>query len=77
MKVILSGGGTGGHIYPALTIADQIKKLRPEAEIIFVGTKEGLEKLFLSAPKRGWKKILFRVTATRCALLKLQALNAV
>ena len=44
MKVILSGGGTGGHIYPALTIADQIKKLRPEAEIIFVGTKEGLEK---------------------------------
>lgn len=44
MKVILSGGGTGGHIYPALTIADQIKKLRPEAEIIFVGTKQGLEK---------------------------------
>ena len=44
MKVILSGGGTGGHIYPALTIADQIKKLRPEAEISFVGTKQGLEK---------------------------------
>ena len=68
MKVILSGGGTGGHIYPALTIADQIKKLRPEAEIIFVGT--------LSARNRGWKKILFRVTVTRCALLKLQVLNA-
>jgi len=44
VKVILSGGGTGGHIYPALTIADQIKKLRPEAEIIFVGTQQGLEK---------------------------------
>jgi len=44
VKVILSGGGTGGHIYPALTIADQIKKLRPEAEIIFVGTEQGLEK---------------------------------
>lgn len=44
MKVILSGGGTGGHIYPALTIADQIKKLAPEAEIIFVGTQQGLEK---------------------------------
>lgn len=44
MKVILSGGGTGGHIYPALTIADQIKKLQPDAEIIFVGTQEGLEK---------------------------------
>lgn len=44
MKVILSGGGTGGHIYPALTIADQIKKLSPAAEIIFIGTKHGLEK---------------------------------
>ncbi len=44
MKVILSGGGTGGHIYPALTIADQIKRLEPEAEIIFVGTRQGLEK---------------------------------
>lgn len=44
MRVILSGGGTGGHIYPALTIADQIKKLSPNAEIIFVGTEQGLEK---------------------------------
>ena len=47
MKVILSGGGTGGHIYPALTIADQIKKLRPDAQIIFVGTQQGLEKNIL------------------------------
>ena len=44
MKIILSGGGTGGHIYPALTIADTIKKLKPEAEIRFVGTRHGLEK---------------------------------
>lgn len=44
MKVILSGGGTGGHIYPALTIADHIKRLQPDAEITFVGTREGLEK---------------------------------
>ena len=44
MKIILSGGGTGGHIYPALTIADTIRKLYPEAEIRFVGTTHGLEK---------------------------------
>ena len=44
MKIIVSGGGTGGHIYPALTIADTIKKLYPEAEIRFVGTTHGLEK---------------------------------
>ena len=44
MKIIVSGGGTGGHIYPALTIADTIKKLYPEAEIRFAGTTHGLEK---------------------------------
>lgn len=44
MKVILSGGGTGGHIYPALAIAAQIKKTRSDAEIVFVGTEAGLEK---------------------------------
>ncbi len=44
MKIIITGGGTGGHIYPALTIADEIKKLQPEAELLFVGTENGLEK---------------------------------
>lgn len=44
MRVIISGGGTGGHIYPALTIADTIKRIAPEAEIRFVGTTHGLEK---------------------------------
>lgn len=53
MKVILSGGGTGGHIYPALTIADQIKALRPDAEITFVGTRQGLEKDII--PRYGYK----------------------
>jgi len=52
LKIILSGGGTGGHIYPALTIADQLKKLQPNAEIIFVGTKQGLEKNII--PRYGY-----------------------
>ena len=43
MRIIISGGGTGGHIYPAVTIAEQIKKINQNAEIIFVGTKKGLE----------------------------------
>ena len=33
LKVILSGGGTGGHIFPAVSIANEIKKLVPHAEI--------------------------------------------
>ena len=44
MKIIISGGGTGGHIYPAVTIAKHIQRQCPEAEIVFVGTREGLER---------------------------------
>jgi UDP-N-acetylglucosamine--N-acetylmuramyl-(pentapeptide) pyrophosphoryl-undecaprenol N-acetylglucosamine transferase len=44
MKIVISGGGTGGHIYPAITIANQIKSMEPTAEITFVGTQHGLEK---------------------------------
>ncbi len=43
MRVILAGGGTGGHIYPALAVARYIKSKEPGAEILFVGTKKGLE----------------------------------
>ena len=43
MKIIVSGGGTGGHIYPALTLTDAIKSKRPDAEFLYVGTEKGLE----------------------------------
>ncbi len=43
LKVIISGGGTGGHIYPAISIADEIKRRYPEAEILFVGAKDRME----------------------------------
>lgn len=43
MKVLLSGGGTGGHIYPALALLRQIKKEDPTAEFLYVGTERGLE----------------------------------
>ena len=49
MKVIMTGGGTGGHIYPAIAIADKIKAENPDAEIIFVGTEHGLEKKIVPA----------------------------
>lgn len=42
-KFIISGGGTGGHIYPALAIADALKIRYPEAEILFVGAKGKME----------------------------------
>ncbi|MBR1805662.1 MAG: undecaprenyldiphospho-muramoylpentapeptide beta-N-acetylglucosaminyltransferase [Selenomonadaceae bacterium] len=43
MRIIVSGGGTGGHIYPALTLIDAIKFKRPDAEFLYVGTQKGLE----------------------------------
>ena len=43
MKIVLSGGGTGGHIYPALALAREIKKLNPEASFLYIGTEKGLE----------------------------------
>ena len=52
MKVIMTGGGTGGHIYPAIAIADKIKERDPEAEILFVGTEKGLERELV--PRSGY-----------------------
>lgn len=43
MRVLITGGGTGGHIYPALAIANGIKTQFPETEILFVGNAKGLE----------------------------------
>ena len=53
MKVIMTGGGTGGHIYPAIAIADEIKRRNPDAEILFVGTQRGLEREIV--PKAGYQ----------------------
>jgi UDP-N-acetylglucosamine--N-acetylmuramyl-(pentapeptide) pyrophosphoryl-undecaprenol N-acetylglucosamine transferase len=42
-RVIISGGGTGGHIFPAVAIADEIKKRNPKAEILFIGALGKME----------------------------------
>ncbi len=53
LKVIVSGGGTGGHIFPAISIADAIKAARPDAEILFVGAKGRME--MTRVPAAGYK----------------------
>lgn len=54
-KIIIAGGGTGGHIFPAVAIANALKKLSPDVEILFVGAigKMEMEKV----PKEGYKII--------------------
>ena len=43
LRIIISGGGTGGHIFPAVSIANAIKELRPDTEILFVGAEDRME----------------------------------
>ena len=43
LRVIISGGGTGGHIFPAVSIANKLKELNPETEILFVGAEGKME----------------------------------
>lgn len=52
MKILLSGGGTAGHINPAIAIANYIRQRCPECEILFVGTRSGLERKLV--PKAGY-----------------------
>ena len=43
LNVIISGGGTGGHIFPAISIANGIKEINPDANILFVGATGRME----------------------------------
>ncbi|MFY1048071.1 undecaprenyldiphospho-muramoylpentapeptide beta-N-acetylglucosaminyltransferase [Chryseobacterium sp. GP-SGM7] len=53
IKVLLSGGGTGGHIFPAIAIADEIKKRFPDAEFLFIGANGKME--MEKVPQAGYK----------------------
>lgn len=55
LRIIIAGGGTGGHIFPALAIANALKKLRPDVEILFVGAKGKME--MEKVPEAGYKII--------------------
>ena len=53
MKVIVSGGGTGGHIFPAISIANEVKAKCPDAEILFIGAEGRME--MQRVPAAGYK----------------------
>jgi UDP-N-acetylglucosamine--N-acetylmuramyl-(pentapeptide) pyrophosphoryl-undecaprenol N-acetylglucosamine transferase len=58
-KVILAGGGTGGHLFPALAIAEELKKKRPQTEVVFMGTRRGIESKLI--PQAGYRLIFLDV----------------
>lgn len=52
-RIIIAGGGTGGHIFPAIAIANAIKKIEPQSEILFVGAKGKME--MEKVPQAGYR----------------------
>ncbi len=63
MRVLLSGGGTGGHIYPAIAIANYIKEQKPDTEFLFIGNEGGMEAKLV--PRAGYAIRYIRVQGLR------------
>ena len=61
MKIAIVSGGTGGHIYPGIAVAEEIKRTDPAAEIFFLGSREGLESDLV--PQAGYRIELIRARA--------------
>ncbi|MDD4644609.1 MAG: glycosyltransferase, partial [Bacteroidales bacterium] len=60
-RIILSGGGTGGHIFPAVAIANEIRAMVPSADILFVGANGKME--MEKVPRAGYKIVGLPVSA--------------
>lgn len=63
MKVLIAAGGTGGHIYPGIAIANEIIRRDAESEVLFVGTARGLEKKIV--PENGFQLSLINSTGLK------------
>jgi UDP-N-acetylglucosamine--N-acetylmuramyl-(pentapeptide) pyrophosphoryl-undecaprenol N-acetylglucosamine transferase len=66
MRVLMTGGGTGGHVYPALAIAEMIQSNCPGSEIAFVGTEKGIENRLV--PKAGYPLYHIQIQGIRRSL---------
>ncbi len=75
MKVIIAGGGTGGHLFPAVALGEELKRQCPDTDVLHVGTVNGLEATWL--PQSGLKYELFPVRGLRGKdpLTRLRALG--
>ena len=53
MKILIAGGGTGGHVFPGIAVAEELRQSHPEVEVLFIGGKRGLEAQ--AVPEAGFK----------------------
>ena len=68
MKLVIAGGGTGGHLFPGVAIAEELRAREPTAEITFVGTQRGIEARVL--PDLGWPLELIEVSGLKTVGMK-------
>ena len=58
VRVVIAGGGTGGHLYPGIAVAHELRSRRPDAEVTFAGTARGIEARVI--PREGFELDLLR-----------------
>lgn len=63
MRLLIAGGGTGGHLFPGVAIAEELRAREPDAAITFVGTARGIEARVL--PELGWPLALIEVSGLK------------
>jgi UDP-N-acetylglucosamine--N-acetylmuramyl-(pentapeptide) pyrophosphoryl-undecaprenol N-acetylglucosamine transferase len=63
MRLLIAGGGTGGHLFPGVALAEELRARAPDAEVRFVGTRRGLEARML--PELGWDLDLIEVSGLK------------
>lgn len=70
MKLVIAGGGTGGHLFPGIAVAEALLDLDPTSEVLFVGTDKGIEAR--AVPKAGFQLALIEVSGLKRVGLKQQ-----
>ena len=75
LRIIISGGGTGGHIFPAISIANKLKELNPESEILFVGAEGKME--MEKVPAAGYKIVGLSIVGLQRQLNLKNLVNAI
>lgn len=85
VKIIIAAGGTGGHLFPGIAIAGEMKRAHPDAEVSFAGTARGFESKIL--PALGWPMVVvgssstgggtFFATVSKWSKLPLAAMRAI
>lgn len=71
MRIVIAGGGTGGHVFPALAVADELRRRTDEAQITFVGGQRGLETRLV--PQAGYPLRTLRMSGLKGASLPARA----